>query len=126
MDKRNRSTEMPHLHRLLPGPALAGRRIQMDEQHHLLIIDEVVVRCTPTEYRILAVLLHQAERCVPYEQLLACLHQEERDPAFHRQARDKIIHVISDLRGKLWSFDLRIVAVLGVGYLLLSSSQESE
>ncbi|HEU5375096.1 MAG TPA: hypothetical protein VFV38_06645 [Ktedonobacteraceae bacterium] len=45
------------------------------------------------------------------------------DAAQHKQARIRLMHLMSHLRSQVWVFGLDIVAVMNVGYLLLSSSE---
>jgi len=46
--------------RLLERPQLQEHRIQYSDALHLLIIDETVIPCTPTEYSLLQTLLQHA------------------------------------------------------------------
>ena len=106
---------------LRPGPWIEGHTIQRDEEHKVYVIDQHVIACTPTEYRILTLLLEQADRCVPFAQLWA--HGQDgplTDAVQRKQIRTRIIHVISDVRAKMWASGLDIVAVMNYGYLLLS------
>lgn len=107
---------------LLPGPHVEGYSIQRDEGQHAFLIDQNLVTCTPTEYRVLTLLLEQADRCVPYAQLSAQLQDEPLNDATHlKQMRTRIIHLMSDLRAKIWALGLDIAAVMNTGYILLSS-----
>ena len=107
---------------LLPGPHVEGHSIQRDEEKYAFLIDQKLITCTPTEYRVLALLLEQAGRCVPYAQLGAQFQDEPLTDAAHlKQARIRIIHLMSDLRAKIWALGLDIVAVMNTGYILLSS-----
>ena len=108
---------------LLPGPPIAGHSIQRDESQHVFLIDENIVVCTPVQYRLLALLLSQADRCVPYRRLLA---QLQDDLPMSLKTKTKLIHLISDIRSKLWPLGLDIVSVLNVGYILLSSETEQD
>jgi len=107
---------------LLPGPHVEGYSIQRDEGQHAFLIDHNLVTCTPTEYRLLELLLEQADRCVPYAQLSAHLQGEPVADTTHlTQTRTRIIHLMSDLRAKIWALGLDIAAVMNTGYILLSS-----
>ncbi|HEU5383739.1 MAG TPA: hypothetical protein VFV38_50715 [Ktedonobacteraceae bacterium] len=46
------------------------------------------------------------------------------DVAQRKQARIRLMRLMSQLRSKVWVFDLDIVAVMNVRYLLLSSSEQ--
>ena len=107
---------------LLPGPRVEGYSIQRDEGQHAFLIDQTLVHCTPTEYRILELLLEQADRCVSYAQLSAHVQGGPMtDPAQLKQAHTRITHLMSDLRAKIWALGLDIAAVMNTGYILLSS-----
>jgi hypothetical protein len=110
---------------LRPGPQMEGHSIQRDERQHAYVIDQVLIACTPAEYRILTLLLEQADRLVPFAQLWAQLQDEPLvDAAQIKQARTRIIHLMSDLRAKIWALGLDIVAVMNYGYILVSHPQE--
>ena len=110
---------------LLPGPQVAGHSVQRDESQYMFLIDQNIIACTPTEYRLLALLLTQADRCVTYAQLIAQFQEElPTDAASLKQAKAKVIHLVSDVRLKIWSLGLEVVSVMGVGYILLSSGGE--
>src|SRR5581483_11747331 len=75
--------------------------------------------------RVLTLLLEHADRCVPFAQLWAQFQEEPLNDAAQRKlARSRIIHVISDVRAKIWASGLDIVAVMNYGYILLSHLQE--
>ncbi len=106
---------------LLPVPPVAGHSIQRDEAQHAFLIDQKLITCTRTEYRVLALLLERADRCVSYTQLSAqCQDELLTDAAQIKQARIRIMHVMSDLRSKIWALGLDIVAVMNTGYILFS------
>jgi DNA-binding response OmpR family regulator len=110
---------------LQPGPHVAGHRIQRDEAQHALVIDQTLIACTPTEYQVLALLLEQANQCVPYAQFLTLMQETQLTEAAQiKQARIRLMHLMSDLRAKIWPLGLDIVAVMNTGYLLLSSRAE--
>ena len=56
--------------RLLERPQLQGHRILYSDALHLLIIDETVIPCTPTEYSLLQTLLQHAGEGVSINRLL--------------------------------------------------------
>lgn len=123
-DTHSRRTHAPR--QLRPGPCVANHRIQRDDDQHLLVIDHTILSCTPTEYRVLTLLLEQADRCVPYAHFMQRLSpgSPPTDAAQRKQARIRLMHLMSHLRSKVWVFGLDIVAVMNVGYLLLSSSEQ--
>lgn len=110
---------------LCQGPRIEGHHIQRDEEQHAYVIDQKLITCTPTEYRVLTLLLEQADRCVPFARLWAqCQDGPLIDAAQIKQARIRIIHLMSDLRIKIWVLGLDIVSVMNYGYILLSQTQE--
>ncbi|HEU5377253.1 MAG TPA: helix-turn-helix domain-containing protein [Ktedonobacteraceae bacterium] len=109
---------------LRPGPRIEGHSIQRDEEQNAYIIDQKLIACTPTEYRVLTLLLEQADHCVLFAQLWEQFQDEPlNDAAQLKQARTRIIHLMSDLRAKIWALGLDIVAVMNYGYILLSRPQ---
>src|SRR5712691_10237384 len=59
--------------RLKEGPQLAGHVVQHSDTYRLLVIDFVIIHCTPTEYALLMRLLQQNERHLPFDLLEPCL-----------------------------------------------------
>jgi len=106
--------------RLLERPQLQGHRIQYSDALHLLIIDETVIPCTPTEYSILQTLLQHAGEGVPLHRLLG----RPAKQAVEWHTRRNLTQHISRLRARLWPFDLDILCLTGYGYLLLPRSHE--
>jgi len=100
--------------RLVEGPVIAGHRIQHSDAEHVLIIDDTVVSCTPTEYDLLIPLLLHAEEALSFTQILGTA---ERQPLPHHLRRRLTQHM-SRLRAKLWPFELDILCLTGYGYLL--------
>ncbi len=112
--------------RLLPGPHVAGYSIQRDEKRHVYVIDQKLVTCSPIEYRILTLLLEQINHCVSFAQLWEQFQAGRlADAAQMKQARARLMHVVSRLRTKIWASGLDIVAVVDTGYMLLSHTQMS-
>jgi DNA-binding response OmpR family regulator len=105
---------------LLEHPQLRGHRIQYSDALHLLIIDETVIPCTPTEYSLLQALLQHAGEGVPINRLLGRPAQQ----AVEWHTRRNLTQHISRLRARLWPFGLDILCLTGYGYLLLARSHE--
>lgn len=117
---------------LADGPALAGHRVQLNAQQHLLVIDNAIVPCTPTEYALLLHLLQHLEESLPTATLLTVLGQAPGDEAARpgvqsavkpsqrqgRQARRVLTQHMSRLRAKLWPLGFDILCLTGYGYLL--------
>jgi DNA-binding response OmpR family regulator len=104
---------------LLDGPAIAGYRIQRNEESHVMVIDNLILQCTPDEYRLLVHLMEQHEQPVSFEDLIAHFQDASTtEPALLKMARKKLTATLSNLRAKLWPTDFTIVRVVDVGYLL--------
>ena len=103
------------------GPLVQGHVVQHNERHHLLIIDETVVSCTPTEYHLLMQLLAHAERAVPFTSLLGGYPSQT---SLTWRSRRILAQHISRVRAKIWPFGLDIMCVIGCGYLLLPKPPE--
>jgi DNA-binding response OmpR family regulator len=105
---------------LLPGPPLAGYQIQRNEENHTVVINGLMVRCTPDEYALLLTLMERYEQPVLFDELIALFRDASlEDPALLKAARRKLTCTLSDLRTKLWPTDFTIVRVVDTGYLLL-------
>ena len=101
-------------------PQLQGHLVQHSDAFHLLIIDSIIVPCTPGEYDLLMPLLKHAGEPVPFSRLLS---QHGRQ-ALTRGIRRGLTQQMSRLRGRLWPFGLDILCLNSYGYLLLSRSNE--
>jgi DNA-binding response OmpR family regulator len=95
---------------------LHGHQVLHSETRHLVIIDGVVVPCTPTEYGLLVPLLYHVGEAVPYTNLLGMSRQQP----LTRSIRLSLTRHVSRLRARLWPCGLDIVCLIGYGYLLLS------
>ncbi len=95
---------------------LHRHQVQHSDTQHVVIIDGVVVPCTPTEYGLLVPLLYNAGEAVRYTHLLGMSGQ----PPLTRSIRLSLTRHISRLCARLWPFGLDIVCLIGYGYLLLS------
>ena len=105
---------------LQPGPPIAGYQIQCNEENHTVVINGLMVRCTPDEYVLLLKLMGQYEQPVLFDELMALFQDAGlRDPALLKVARRKLTCTLSDLRNKLWATDFTIARVVDAGYLLI-------
>src|SRR5579883_676356 len=113
-----------HASEFLPGPVIAGYHTQRNEANHTLVINQRMIRCTPEEYRLLLRLMEEYERPVGFDELIAQFQDTSRmDWACLRDAKRKLMHILSDLRSKLWPTDFTIVPVTEVRYMLLPQSK---
>lgn len=113
---------MPEVTSLQPveRAQLQGHQVQHNDAQHLLIIDGVVVPCTPNEYDLLLLLLSHAGDAVPFTRLLGVPGQRP----LNRRSRRGLTQHISRLRARLWPFGLDILCLTNYGYLLLSRPNE--
>ena len=114
---------MPEVTSLRPveRPQLQGHQVQHNNAQHLLIIDGVVVPCTPNEYDLLLLLLSHAGDAVPFTRLVGGVPGQR---PLSRRSRRSLTQHISHLRARLWPFGLDILCLTGYGYLLLSRPNE--
>ncbi|MFL5667653.1 MAG: hypothetical protein ACJ8BW_40850 [Ktedonobacteraceae bacterium] len=99
---------------------LHGHQVQHSDVRHLVIIDGVIVPCTPTTYNLLVPLLYHAGEVVPFPRLLGLPEQQP----LSRSIRRGLTQHMSRLRARLWPFGLDILCLTGYGYLLLARSHE--
>lgn len=100
---------------LVDGPPLRGHVVQHSDPHHLLIIDGVVVACTPTEYAMLMQLIEHVDEHVSFTRLVNGTFVGFVD----RQMRRSLTQSMSRVRAKLWVFGFDIFCITGYGYTLL-------
>jgi DNA-binding response OmpR family regulator len=101
-------------------PQLQGFLVQHSVAQHLLLIDGVIVPCTPGEYDLLMPLLKHAGEPVSFPRLLGRQGQQTLTQSIRRGLTQQM----SRLRGRLWPFGLDILCLNSYGYLLLSRSNE--
>ncbi len=99
---------------------LHGHVVQHSDTAHLVIIDNVVIACTRTEYDLLLPLFYHAGEPVPFPRLLGMPGQQPITASIRRG----LTQHISRLRTRLWPFGLDILCLNGYGYLLLPKPHE--
>lgn len=99
---------------LVEGPPIAGHHVQHSDGQHLLLIDDAVVPCTPSEYAVLMYVL-QDRGYVP----LATLAEKALHCTLTRSTRRMLTQHISRARAKLWPFGFDIRCITGYGYVML-------
>ncbi len=108
--------------RLVECPPIQGHIVQHSDPHRLLVIDGVIVSCTPTEYPLLLRMLQQHRGYVACASLVECAFQS----ALSRSTRRSLTQHMSRVRSKLWPFNLDICCITGYGYALLSRAEREE
>jgi hypothetical protein len=101
-------------------PQLQGHLVQHTDAFHLLIIESIIVPCTPSEYDLLLPLLQHAGEPVPFSRLLG----KQGWQALTRGRRRGLTQQMSRLRSRLWPLGLDILCLNTYGYLLLSRPNE--
>jgi DNA-binding response OmpR family regulator len=105
---------------LVEGPEIPGHIVQHSDTYHLLIVDGVVLNCTPTEYILLMHLLQQRPHYVSFEALEQAAFAHSPTPNPHRALTRHISH----LRTKVWPFGLDILCLIDYGYTLHTGRHE--
>jgi DNA-binding response OmpR family regulator len=108
--------------RQLEHPQLREHQVWYNDRQHLLIIDSVVINCTPSEYDVLLLLLRAAGEPVPF----ARLAYRDAHRTLALGLRHRLSQRVSRLRARIWPLGLDILCLTGYGYLLLSRSDEQE
>lgn len=98
----------------IESPSLQGHVVQHSNAYCLLIIDGIVIPCSPIEYALLICLLRHEDGCVPLESLAQSAFQS----SLNRQIRHRLTQHMGEIRGKLWPFGLELFCVMGFGYKL--------
>ncbi len=106
----------------LDRPQLQGHLVQHSDVLHLLLVDSIIVPCTPGEYDVLMSLLKYAGEPVPFTRLLG----KHGRQTLTRGIRRGLTQQMSRLRGRLWPYGLDILCINNYGYLLLSRSNEQD
>jgi DNA-binding response OmpR family regulator len=92
--------------------------IRYDSEHCLVIIENRILRFSPTEYKLIHLLL--IHRIVTEAALLEGLSLQHTDAA----ALKLISKYMSRVRGRVKAYGLQISRVYGYGYMLLSSQED--
>lgn len=106
--------------RQLEHPRLQDHQVWYNDQQHLLIVDGVVIACTPSEYDVLLLLLQAAGEPVPFARLV---YQDAHRP-LALGPRHRLSQRVSRLRMRLWPLGLDILCLTGFGYMLLTRPSE--
>jgi len=102
---------------LLSCPSIGTHRIQRNDINRVLIVDNIMIRFTPIEYRLLMRLLNaQAESDVE-------LIKAAFGPEAAVSARENIDKHIDKMRSKLLPSGLSIHRVAKYGYVLLAAPE---
>jgi DNA-binding response OmpR family regulator len=125
MDERSK-TGMKRPEHLCEGPEIFGHRVQHNEQHTLLVIDGRLIRLTPTEYRLVMLLLQHRERLLASPQtsaLFVSIPDLQKTAALGN--RPLLIKHLSNADAKLWTAGLTIARVADYGYVLVEIDNDT-
>ena len=100
---------------LITCPPIGKRRIQRNDEARALIVDGMLKRFTPTEYRLLVLLLEGQP--IPDADLVKQVSSYQGDS----RVRENLDKHIDKLRCKLRTFGLSIHRVTKYGYILLAA-----
>jgi len=104
--------------RLLDCPNIGDHTIQRCDAQRTLIMDGGLLRFTPTEYRLLLPLLEQAEKPLPFGQLV----QTAFSCAADRSTSHLLHYHVDHLCSKLRTVGLNVYHVVQYGYLLTADT----
>jgi two-component system response regulator VanR len=99
------------------APVLRQGRLTLDPARRAISVADREVALTPTEYLVLEVLLRRAPAVVDRKAIAEHAWADETDPI----GTNAIDVQMSRLRAKLVGSEVRIVAVRGTGYRLVST-----
>jgi DNA-binding response OmpR family regulator len=104
---------------LLVGCSLInGMQVKRDDEHATVIVDNCLLRFTPTEYKLVRLLL--TDSVVPEASLFAALSLQKTD----KTAAKLLTKYINKIRGKLAAHGVCLSRVHGYGYMLLPNQEE--
>ena len=106
--------------RQLEHHQLHEHQVWYNDRQHLLIVDSVVIDCTPSEYDVLLLLLRAAGEPVSF----ARLAYRDAHRTLALGPRHRLSQRVSRLRARLWPLGLDILCLTGFGYMLLTRSSE--
>lgn len=107
---------------LLPaGMMIEGSEVLANAAAHVVVIGQIVIELTPTEYALLKLLLQQAGTPVSSEALIQVAFPDDSDESGAGTRR--LARHITNIRPKLWQTPLLIHAVNNFGYVLQFSSE---
>ena len=106
---------------LLPaGMMIEGSEVLANAAAHVIVIGQLVIELTPTEYALLRLLLLQAGTPVSSEALIQAAFPD--DSADSDTGTRRLARHITNIRPKLWQTPLLIHAVNNFGYVLQFST----
>jgi len=110
---------------LLPaGMMIEGREVLANAAAHVIVIGQLVIGFTPTEYALLRLLLQQVGTPVSSETLIQAAFPDDADE--NGAGTRRLARHITNIRPKLWQTPLLIHAVNNFGYVLQFSSEPAQ
>ena len=110
---------------LLPaGMIIEGSEVLANAAAHVMVIGQLVIELTPTEYALLRLLMLHVGTPVPSEALIQAAFPGDSDESGAGTRR--LARHITNIRPKLWQTPLLIHAVNNFGYVLQFSSEPAQ
>jgi DNA-binding response OmpR family regulator len=101
---------------LSTGMMIAGHAVLSNDAARVLVVNQIVIALTPTEYALLTLLLQQPGTPVASEALIQAAFPAD---SHEREIGSKLLaRHITNIRPKLWQTPLNIHAVNTFGYVL--------
>lgn len=117
--------QMKRSETLRAGPIIGTHRIQHNEEHTLLVIDGRIIRFTPTEYRLVMLLLRHRERLLNSPQTCPLfVRSTELQQGARLGTRPLLIKHLSNANAKLWTAGFTIARVATYGYVLMEVKEQ--
>lgn len=95
-------------------------QVQYNDDYQIILIDQILIKCTPIQYTVFLRLLRNIGRVVTYDNLYSTSNKNTNKTS-HREMLEILRPEISDLRVKMSAVTVSysIHAVVGLGYILV-------
>jgi len=103
---------------------IEGSEVLANAAAQVIVIGQIVIELTPTEYALLRLMLRQAGTPVSSEALIQVAFPDDSDESGAGTRR--LARHITNIRPKLWQTPLLIHAVNNFGYVLQFSSEPAQ
>lgn len=100
----------------VPGPHIEGHSIAHCDATCTIIVDNILLNFSSTDYRITLLLLQAMEQkreLAPFAELYQCLDSRQGN------LRRRLYQHIYEIKPKVWQFGLDIISMREVGYVLV-------
>ncbi len=100
----------------VPGPHIEGHSIAHCDTTCTIIVDNILLTFSPTDYRLTFLLLQAMEQkreFVPFSELAQCFDSQQGN------LRRRLYQHIYEIKPRLWQFGLDIISLREMGYVLV-------